>query len=323
MTSDDVITLGMWQERAGLPSGFSLVVEAFADGAVDIGNDMRRAPIDGLTGSIGTQNVQGEEVQTMDKRSNDGVKSRMQKTGVVHCYVSEEEDDPTFFGPGAWDVYIDPLDGSSGIDFGVPVGSILAVYEHKGQYNDPKALLRPGREMFAAAYVLYGSCTTLVIAIVGHGVQGFTLDPASSTFILSHADITYPDKVTYVSINWPYQPKWETIFELVMKCCLFGIDELSGRYIGGLVPDFHRNLLAGGVFFYPGEKGKPEGKLRLLYEVGPISFIATLAGGRGSNGSEDVLDLIPTSLHQRTPVIIGSEAVVIKFQAVTRILQTF
>lgn len=308
MVAVSTITLRIWLKTLSLPAGLDLVIESFAVGANDIGAKMRRAPIEGMTGLLGTKNVQGEDVATMDDYSNDKMKFRMEMSGVVHAYVSEEDPGPTFFRHGTYDVYTDPLDGSSGIPVGVPVGSIIAIYEHKGEYNDPAALLRPGREMIAAAYVLYGSCTSLVITIDGFGVQGFTLDPKSEEFVLTHPDIRFPEKVAYRSINDANSGQWEPAFKVAWETSLpVGV---SDRYIGGLVPDFNRNLLRGGVFGYPGDKKNPRGKLRIMYEEAPIAKIAQNASGLATNGCKNTLDIVPTEIHQRDEFLVGPEPIV-------------
>jgi fructose-1,6-bisphosphatase I len=314
------LTLKRFLEISAVPDGLGRVIEAFAESAIEIADTLRTAPIEQLTGKTGSENVQGEEVFDLDTITNDLMKYAFQRTGVVHAYVSEEDPEPTFFGPAAWDCYCDPADGSSNIDVGVPIGSILGVYPHKGSYNDTVALLRPGREMEAAAYVLYGSCTTLVLAIEGRGVQGFTLNPENGEFIQTHENIRFPEKLEYESLNRAYRPNWESAFVQALDSTLPA--GLSSRYIGGLVPDFHRNLLRGGVFLYPGDKKNPDGKLRVMYEEAPIAKIAQAAGGLATNGRENTLDLVPAQIHARAELIVGPQPIVHKMTAAWKVLRS-
>lgn len=302
------ITLRKFLEVEGFSPSLGQVLGDFAQAAVDIADVMRTAPITEMIGSAQTINIQDEEVQKVDQFANDLIKETFRRTGVIHAYVSEEDEEATFWAPAAWDCYCDPADGSSNIDVAAPIGSILAVYEHKGDYNDLSALLRPGREMTAAAYVVYGSCTTLVLTIKGLGVQGFTLDPESLEWVQTHQNIRFPEKLEYESINSAYRPKWGAPFQKAWETTL--PTDLSSRYIGGLVPDFHRNMLRGGVFAYPGDKKNPNGKLRLMYEEAPIAKIAEAAGGLATNGMENTLDLVPEALHERAEFVVGPEPLV-------------
>ncbi len=277
------------------------VIREFADAGREIAAQLREAPLRGSTGLTGEINVQGEEVAKLDVFANDRMKVGFERSEQVHACVSEEEELPTFFGrEGKFDVFIDPLDGSSNIDMGINVGAIIAIYRQEGRYEDVPTLLRPGRQILAAAYINFGTCVTMVIVYRGHKPQGFTL--FGNDYFLSHPGMVFPRKTQYVSNNWAYESKLNPEMAAKMRQLSEG---KSGRYIGGLVPDFHRNLIKGGVFAYPADVDSPEGKLRLTIEANPMAFIAEAAGGAATDGRLKILDLVPTGIHQRTPLIIG------------------
>jgi fructose-1,6-bisphosphatase I len=184
--------------------------------------------------------------------------------------------------------------------------------------------LQPGRNMVAAGYILYGSSTMLVYS-VGHGVHGFTLDPTVGEFLLSHPAICIPEPPKYFSVNLGYQINWSKgvqTYTEYLQGRHGGPRSLSLRYVGSLVGDFHRNLLSGGVFYYPADPKSPHGKLRLCYEANPLSFLAYHAGGKGSNGYQDILDIQPTHLHQRTPLFIGNQGLVDKAETFIQEIDT-
>ena len=222
---------------------------------------------------------------------------------------------------GEYAVLFDPLDGSSNIDVGAPIGTIFSIHRRPagsgaGGLED---LLRTGREQVAAAYVIYGS-STLLIYSSGQGVHGFTLDPGPGEFLLSHESITIPEKARIYSVNESNTPRWS---ESMRRW----LDDLkspgpgrayTARYIGSLVADFHRNLLRGGIFAYPGDSKNPDGKLRLLYEASPLAFLADRAGGAASDGTRPILDIAPTDLHQRTPLFIGNRDEVERLESFQR-----
>ena len=213
---------------------------------------------------------------------------------------------------GEYVVLYDPLDGSSNIDVNVSIGSIFSILRRRGE-SGPTELddfLQPGVEQVCAGYVIYGSSTMLVYT-TGNGVDGFTLDPSVGEFFLSHPDIRIPERGKIYSINEGNSSKWD---ESTSRYVAYLKDEdadsgrpYSGRYIGSLVADFHRNLLKGGIFLYPGDRKNPDGKLRLLYECNPMSFIAEQAGGAASDGRRRVMEIQPEKLHQRIPFIVGSK----------------
>ncbi len=299
----------------------SLLIELIV-AAKTISAEVNRAGLAGILGQAGKTNVQGEEVQKLDEYANSAIKRRMSRCGYLCVMASEEEADiiPVAEGyEGKYTLAFDPLDGSSNIDVNVSIGTIFSIHRRRslnGQ-GDETDLLQRGRDQVAAGYIIYGSSTMLVFS-TGQGVDGFTLDPPVGEFYLSHPDIKTPDRAKYFSINEGNTNYWDAKIRRYIDY-LKEEDRpsgrpLSGRYIGSLVADFHRNLISGGIFLYPADRknpAKPKGKLRLLYEAAPLAFIAEQAGGRAiTDDGRDILDIEPDSLHQRVPLIIGSRAAV-------------
>jgi len=263
-----------------------------------------------ILGAAGQENVQGEQQQKLDVYANDLFIRMMRTQGAVCAVASEENDDIVHFeNGGKYVVTMDPLDGSSNIDVNVSIGTIFSIYRRVS--TGPRAtledFLQPGSAQVAAGYIVYGSSTMLVYS-TGHGVNGFTLDPGIGTFCLSYPGMKTPAEGKIYSIN---EGNWFEFDEPVRRY----IDtckqrKYSARYIGSLVADFHRNLLKGGIYLYPGTRKAPKGKLRLLYEANPLAFLVEQAGGLATDGSTRILDLKPTELHQRTPLYIGSRSMV-------------
>lgn len=286
-------------------------------GAKIIASAVRRAGLINILGSAGVVNVQGEEQQQLDVFANEALKNSMSHTGRV-CVMASEEDEELIpieeeTPHGKYAVLFDPLDGSTNIDNNNPVGTIFSIYrrqsmEGHGTLND---VLQPGRSQVAAGYVMYGSSVMLVYT-TGQGVHGFTLDPTIGEFVLSHRNIRTPETGKYYSVNESYFGRWSRGMQRAVRGFHGDFpDRIQGknsRYIGALVADFHRNLVAGGIFLYPGEITKPEGKLRLCYEASPLAFVAEQAGGAATDGLTRILDIQPERLHQRTPLVIGSRA---------------
>ncbi len=280
-----------------------------------IGASIRRAGLVNILGTAGATNVQGEEQQKLDVFANETMTNALNHTGRV-CVMASEEDEtiipvPDQYAPGKYAVLYDPLDGSSNIDVNGPVGTIFSVYrrisiEGKGSLAD---VLQPGCKQVAAGYVIYGSSTMLIYS-TGQGVAGFTLDPSIGEFLLSHPRMVTPRVGKYYSVNESNFARWSKGTQWAVR----GFhgdrpDEIKGknfRYIGSLVADFHRNLLAGGIFMYPADTKNTKGKLRLLYEASPMAFIAEQAGGSATDGTRRILDIMPENLHERTPLVIGS-----------------
>ena len=284
---------------------------------------VRRAGLLDVCGSVGETNVQGEDQQKLDVYADQAMVHCLGVRENVAILASEENEEAITFdgrtGPGKYVVLFDPLDGSSNIDVNVSVGtifSILSMPEEAYSASDPNcAVLQPGVKQLAAGYVVYGSSTILVYT-TGHGVHGFTLDPTIGAYILSHENIRMPKQGTIYSSNDAY---WDSFPEEYREYLSYLRSGKSGRdyalrYIGSLVADFHRTLLKGGVFLYPPTAKNPGGKLRLLYEANPVAFIAEQAGGVALDGQQRVLDIQPTDIHQRTPLVIGSQVEMQEFQ---------
>jgi fructose-1,6-bisphosphatase I len=281
-----------------------------------IANKVRRAGLVDILGATGYDNVQGEDVQKLDVFANETIIKAMDHGGRLCAMASEEEPGiipiPDGFRCGKYCLLFDPLDGSSNIDVNVPVGTIFSVVRKitRGVRGEMEDMLQPGRRQVAAGYVIYGSSTMLVYT-TGQGAHGFTYDPSIGEFLLSHPDIRIPTTPRYLSVNDAYESQWEEPVRSLMRKYR-GLEgerrPLSVRYVGSLVADFHRNLLGGGIFCYPKNARRPNGKLRLLYEANPLAFIVEQAGGAACDGSTRILDLQPAELHQRTPLYIGSKA---------------
>jgi fructose-1,6-bisphosphatase I len=277
----------------------------------------RRAGLVNILGGVGNTNVQGEEQQKLDVFANETMKSALNHTGRV-CVMASEEDEapiaiPEPYTPGKYAVLFDPLDGSSNIDVNAPVGTIFSIYRRisTGGAGEMQDLLQSGRKVVASGYVIYGSSTMLVYS-TGNGVHGFTYDPTIGEFLLSHDQIKMQPTGKYYSVNESHFGKWTRGIQRAVRG-LHGdfperIKGKNSRYIGSLVADFHRNLIAGGIFLYPADMEKnPQGKLRLLYEAIPMAFLAEQAGGAATDGVTPILDIVPKELHQRIPLVIGGK----------------
>ena len=284
-----------------------------------IASHTTRAGLADILGSTGEQNVQGEEVQKLDIYAHRTMFQLNDHTGRLAVMGSEEEEDiipiPDKYPTGKYVLLFDPLDGSSNIDFNVSVGTIFSIFKRitpdgPGTLED---VLQPGHKQVAAGYIVYGSSTMLVYT-TGQGVNGFTLDPSIGEFLLSHPNICIPDRPKYYSANLGYQSRWSKGIQHY-TCWLQGEaggPALSLRYIGSMIADVHRTLLAGGVFYYPQDTKAPNGKLRLLYEASPMSFIIEQAGGYASTGRQPIREIHPRELHQRTPLFVGNRDLVKK-----------
>lgn len=275
---------------------------------------VRRAGLIEVWGSTGETNVQGERVQKLDMIANDTMVEVLGRSGCVNVMASEEADEIIVVSAderGDFNVVFDPLDGSSNIDVSISIGTIFGIYPRLAKANQSEAeVLRPGREMVGAGYLVYGSSTVLVYTD-GHSVDCFTLDPSSGEYFLTRRNLQFPNLRTYLSINEcnaPYWPGWVHSFVNHMKGLNEGPERMvSGRHIGSLVSDFHRNLIKGGTYLYPADRRTGRGKLRLLYEGNPLAFLADVAGGDASSGEGKVLSIQPESLHQRCGLVIGSK----------------
>lgn len=287
---------------------------------------VRRAGIAKLYGLAGSGNVQGEDQKKLDIIANDTFKVNIMSSEKCCCMVSEEEDLAIVCdnsSEGKYAIAFDPLDGSSNIDANVSIGSIFAIYKIadpasvKTPSDAAKAILQVGSEMVAAGYAMYGSATNLVIS-TGDGVNGFTLDPSLGEFVLTHPDIKIPSRGKIYSVNEGNAKNWDKPTTDYIKSIKFpeeGKSSYSLRYIGSMVADVHRTLFYGGIFIYPADKKSPNGKLRLLYEAAPMAFLMVQAGGKATTGKQAILDIMPTDIHQRVPVYMGSADDVSDFEA--------
>lgn len=303
----------MKQEEFPFASGeLSQLLRDIALAAKIVNRETNRAGLANIGGAFGQTNVQGEEQQKLDVIANIRFTRALTKGGEVCAVVSEEDDEVIDLqnGSGKYVVAIDPLDGSSNIDVNISIGTIFSIYRRVtpiGSPIQPEDIMQPGNQQVAAGYVLYGSSTMLVYT-TGHGVNGFTYEPSLGEFFLSHPNMCAPNNGNIYSVNEGSYNLFEPGLKAYIEKCKS--NECSARYIGSLVADFHRNLLKGGIYMYPATVKSPKGKLRLLYEANALSFIAEQAGGMATDGHGRILDIQPTSLHQRTPLYIGSKKMV-------------
>jgi fructose-1,6-bisphosphatase I len=271
---------------------------------------VKTASLEGHTGlHDGGTNTHGEEQKTLDVMANDVLKKAFQWSGHMHTLMSEEEEAPVLFAEdvdgqeGTYIACFDPLDGSSNIDCGLPVGTIFGIF-----HADHDAL-QPGNNLVAAGYCLYSSATTLVFTL-GDGVHGFTLDEGLGEFVLTHPNMKMPDRGKIYSMNEGNRLDWDEPLQKYVHTLQQGSGEgqtkYSGRYCGSMVADIHRTLQYGGIFAYPGDKKNPDGKLRLMYEAAPMSMIIENAGGLSTTGTERIMDIEPYDVHQKVPCILGS-----------------
>jgi|SRR5579863_291599 len=274
-----------------------------------ISRQVNQAGLIDILGYDGGINVHGEKTQKLDVFANETFLKVLSHTGHLIGIASEELEGiyqiPEPYAKGKYVLLLDPLDGSSNIDVNVTIGSIFAIYRRKslGTEATLEDFLQAGSQMVCGGYIVYGSSTMMVYS-TGFGVHGFTLDPGIGEFLLSHENIQIPAAGKIYSANESNTPNWndgiQRFIETVKR------DRYTARYVGSLVADFHRNLLKGGIYLYPGDRVNPEGKLRLLYEASPLAFIVEQASGAASDGERRILDVVPGSLHQRTPLFIGS-----------------
>lgn len=282
-----------------------------------VNKKISKAGLVDIIGRSGTINIQGETQQKLDFFADRIFSDALRSSGECCGIATEENQNEIIFTDklarkGKYIVCLDPLDGSSNIDFNVSVGSIFSIYRRltsRGEKVTNEDFLQGGNNQVAAGYIIYGSSTMLVYS-TGNGVNGFTLDPSIGEFCLSHPDIKTPEDGRIYSINEGYYVFFPPGIKKYIKYCQEK-DEPTGRpytsrYIGSLVSDFHRNLLIGGVFLYPQNENLPKGKLRLVYECNPVAFLAEQAGGAASDGQVRILSKIPDSLHQRSPFYAGS-----------------
>jgi fructose-1,6-bisphosphatase I len=337
MKSEDPIVITtierhILEEQSNFPEATGALTQLLYDIALAgkvISSRTTRAGLAEILGRTEDVNVQGEVVQKLDRFADLTIFRLNDHTGRLAIMASEENEQPLpipdKYPLGKYVLLVDPLDGSSNIDYNIPIGTIFSIYRRLSE-SGPGTLedcLQPGHNLVAAGYIIYGSSTMLIYSS-GQGVHGFTLDPAVGEFLLSHPNINIPEKPAYFSVNLGYKVYWSEGIKHYTDY-LQGLDgqmkALSLRYVGSLVADFHRNLLAGGVFYYPADfkdPKTPRGKLRLTYEAAPLAFLVEQAGGYASDGQRNILDIQPEYLHQRTPLFIGNRDLVIKAEEFIR-----
>lgn len=281
-----------------------------------VAQKVNQAGLVDIVGAFGKENVQGEQQQKLDVYANEVFIQTLVNREIV-CGIGSEENDDFISICGAdgsntnkYVVLMDPLDGSSNIDVNVSVGTIFSIYRRVSESGTPVTqadFLQKGIHQVAAGYVIYGSSTMLVYT-TGNGVNGFTLDPALGTFFLSHPNMKIPEDGSIFSVNEGNFNEFEEGVKEYIGFCKESA--YSGRYIGSLVADVHRNILKGGIYMYPGTTSKPNGKLRLLYECNPFAMIIEQAGGKATDGKQRIMEIEPTELHQRVPIFCGSKKMV-------------
>lgn len=293
-----------------------------------VNREINKAGLADINGYFGQQNIQGEDQKKLDVFANDHFIAALRHGGMVCAIASEENEaifvyENEFSQKGKYVVAMDPLDGSSNIEVNVPIGTIFSIYRRLSETGPGTIgdLLQPGIKQIAAGYIIYGTSTMLVYT-TGHGVNGFTLDPSVGLFFLSHPDMRIPEDGAIYSMNEASYIHFHEGVKKYLKYCQ--VDDpatnrpYTTRYIGSLVADFHRNMIRGGIYIYPGNLKNPNGKLRLLYECNPIAFLAEQAGGKASDGFNRILDIQPTELHQRVPFFVGSKNMVEKAEEMMR-----
>jgi len=316
--STEIITLTSHilseQIRLGVAAtgDLTLLLNSIGFASKFIASNVRKARLINLVGLAGETNVQGEEQKKLDVLSNDIMVNSLRASGKTALLVSEEIDHAIVTEDkykGKYCVVFDPLDGSSNIDAGVNVGTIFGIYQVRpGSQGTIEDVLRPGSEMVAAGYTMYGSSCNLILS-TGNGVNGYTLDPSLGEFVLTHPDIKIPPRGKIYSFNEGnslyFHPPTINYLNSI-KYPPSGKSPYSARYIGSMVADVHRTLLYGGIFGYPDDKKSKNGKLRLLYEAFPMAFLTEQAGGIATTGTQRILDIVPTSIHGRCGIYLGS-----------------
>ena len=289
-----------------------------------VNHEVNKAGLVDITGAAGLTNIQGEDQQKLDVYANEKFIQTLTNREIVCGIASEENDDfITIQGhnkdhQNKYVVMIDPLDGSSNIDVNVSVGTIFSIYRRVTPQGTPVTIddfLQKGSEQVAAGYIVYGT-STMIVYTTGHGVNGFTLNPAIGTYYLSHPNMRFPENGNIYSINEGYYAHFPQGVKDYIKYCQEITDDgerpYTSRYIGSLVSDIHRNMIKGGIYIYPTTASAPKGKLRLLYECNPMAFIAEQAGGKASDGHKRIMDITPTELHERVSFFCGSRNMVTK-----------
>lgn len=330
---DGFITLGEFivQRQADFPYAkgeLSRLLSAIRLAAKVMNSQISKAGlVDDILGSAGNENIQGEEQKKLDVYANRLFINALKARGEVCGIASEEEEKSIIFENeagvnGKYIVLIDPIDGSSNIEVNVSIGTVFAIYRRLSPIGTPAGLsdfLQAGRKQVAAGYVIFGSSTMLVFTS-GNGVNGFTYDPGIGVFYLSHPNMQVPNDGKIYSVNEGNHAYFSPEVKAYIDYCK-AIDTESdrpytGRYIGSMIADLHRNFLKGGIYMYPASSKAPNGKLRLLYECNPMAFLMEQAGGKASDGRQTILDIVPEEIHERTPFYAGSSDMVDKLEEV-------
>jgi len=292
---------------------FTIILHAFEIASKYVSSKVRAAGILNLYGVDGGSNASGDQQKKLDVLANDAFKKSIQRCGKVCAFVSEEDPEAVIItdSKGKYVAAFDPLDGSSNIDVNISIGTIFGIFKRPDLNKPPSAkdIMQPGTNLVAAGYTLYGTATQLVFT-TGQGVHGFTLDPSTGEFVLTHPHMKIKPRGTIYSANEGNSLYW---YDPVKKY----IDSVkypeppgkpySHRYVGSMVADVHRTLIYGGIFLYPADKQSKDGKLRLLYEAAPMAKILEEAGGSATTGTQRILDIVPTEIHQRVPVFLGGK----------------
>jgi fructose-1,6-bisphosphatase I len=304
--------LNSQQNHPEASGDFSILLHAIEIASKYISSKVRAAGILDIYGMHGAVNATGDEQKKLDVIANDAFKVSLERCRKVAVMVSEEDPDAVVIADskGHYVAAFDPLDGSSNIDVNISIGSIFGIFKRVDMSKPPSIqdVLRPGNEMVAAGYTMYGTATTLVFT-TGMGVQGFTLDPSSGEFVLTHPDIKMKPYHPIYSVNEGNTIHWYEETRKYVEAVKFPEapkKPFSLRYVGSMVADVHRTLIYGGIFMYPADKQSKTGKLRLLYEASPMAMIVEQAGGKATTGTQRILDIVPTDIHERVPVYLGS-----------------
>ena len=333
MTTQRIKTLTQFivERQAQYPQAkgaLTRLLNDLATAAKIVNREINAAGLVDILGYEGTDNIQGESQKKLDVYANERFIEAL-KGGGECCAIASEENEKIisfqneFSGNGKYVIAIDPLDGSSNIEANVSIGTVFSIYRRKSEIGGGtlEDLLQPGVNLVAAGYIIYGSSTMLVYS-TGKGVNGFTLDPSVGIFCLSHPDMRFPENSQIYSINEGNYIHFPEGVKRYLKYCQEDdpatLRPYTSRYIGSMVADFHRNLIKGGIFIYPGTTKHPKGKLRLLYENNPVAFLAEQAGGKASDGFRRTLEIEVKTLHQRSPLFIGPKAMVEKVEAFMR-----
>ena len=320
-------TLGEFiiENQADFPGSsgeLSRLINSIRLAAKVVNHEVNKAGLVDITGAYGETNIQGEDQQKLDVYANNKFIQTLTNREIVCGIASEESDDFIQIEGHKGDhqnkyvLLMDPLDGSSNIDVNVSVGTIFSIYKRVTPVGTPVQLedfLQPGNQQVAAGYIIYGTSTMLVYT-TGHGVNGFTLNPALGSWYLSHPDMKFPENGQIYSINEGNYVHFPQGVKDYIKYCQAEEEDrpYTSRYIGSMVSDIHRNMIKGGIFMYPKSSKANQGKLRLLYECNPMAYITEQAGGIASDGFQRIMDIVPTELHQRAPFFCGSKKMVEK-----------